>query len=117
MTVDENKLAELRQRLEEERKSLEVQLEDMGVSPQTGAPDDVSFEQGFADSGQATAEKARLLSIAEGLLETLHDVDAALKRMDEGTYGTCSVCGDEIPIERLEARPHANLCMACKQRT
>lgn len=114
--MDQTKLAELRDRLEEERKSLHVQLEDMGVSPDTGAPDAVEFEQGFADSGQATEEKARLLSIAEGLFETLAEVKAAMKRMDDGSYGTCARCGDEISPERLDARPYASLCMSCKQK-
>lgn len=114
--MDQATTNSLRRRLDEERTSLVAQLTDMGVDPETGAPRSVEFEQGFADSGQATAEKARILSIAEGLVESLHDVDAALERIDKGTYGRCESCGDEIPPERMEARPVASLCMRCKQR-
>ncbi len=106
----------LRRRLDDERVSVVSQLTDMGIDPVTGAPNAVEFEQGFADSGQATAEKARVLSIAEGLLETLHEVDAALERINKGTYGRCESCGDEIPPERMDARPVARLCLRCKQR-
>lgn len=113
--MDQSLLARLRDRLEQERKDLAVQLEDIGVSPETGAPQDVAFEHGFADSGQATAEKARLLSVAASLLETLNEVNAALARMDSGKFGVCENCGDEIPTERLEARPQARLCVRCKQ--
>lgn len=114
--MDQATLKQLRTRLEEERGALVQQLQDMGVNPETGAPEADRFDHGFADSGQATAEKANLLSIAEGLLETLGDVNGALERIEEGTYGTCERCGQEIPPERLEARPHASLCVTCKQR-
>jgi RNA polymerase-binding protein DksA len=106
----------LRRRLDEERSTLVAQLTEMGIDPRTGAPNAVEFEQGFADSGQATAEKARILSIAEGIVESLHEVDAALERIAKGTYGRCESCGAEIPRERLDARPVARLCVDCKQR-
>ncbi len=106
----------LRRRLDEERSTVSSQLVEMGLDPETGAPNGVEFEQGFADSGQATAEKAKILSIAEGLVETLHEVDAALDRISKGTYGRCESCGAQIPLERLEARPVASLCVDCKQR-
>lgn len=114
--MDQTTIDRLRTRLTDERKELQTQLVDMGVDPSTGAPDQVEFQQGFADSGQATAEKALVLSMAEGVLETLREVDAALKRIDAGTYGRCESCGDPIPPERLDARPVARLCVSCKQR-
>lgn len=115
--MDQSTLDQLRKSLTEERATLVEQLTDMGVSAETGAPMQDRFDHNFADSGQATAEKAQMLSIAEGLLETLHEVHAALARMDAGTYGTCESCGSEIPPERLEARPYARLCITCKQRS
>jgi DnaK suppressor protein len=106
----------LRRRLDDERSEVVTQLVDMGMDPATGTPNGDQFEHGFADSGQATAEKARVLSMAEGLIETLHEIDAALARIDKGTYGRCESCGAEIPAERLDARPVARLCVSCKQR-
>jgi DnaK suppressor protein len=44
----------------------------------------------------------------------LADVDAALARMDDGSYGACLVCGAGIPVERLEALPAAGCCVACQ---
>lgn len=114
--MDQATLDTLRDRLETERRSLVRELEEMGMDPETGAPSNVEFEHGFADSGQATAEKAGLLSIAENLVTTLREVKDALGRMDAGTYGVCERCGTQIPFERLEARPQASLCVACKTR-
>lgn len=50
-----------------------------------------------------------LLATAEAVLD---DVDRALARLDEGTYGTCEVCGSAIDEERLAARPAARSCGA-----
>lgn len=111
--MDQTTLDRIRDDLEAERKELVVQLQDIGINPETGDPKDVEFDHGFADSGQATAEKARLLSVAGTLFETLREVDAALQRMAGGHFGRCEQCGDEIPLERLEARPQARLCMRC----
>jgi DnaK suppressor protein len=115
--MDQARLEELQRQLTSDRSDLVSQLTDMGVDPETGAPDRVTFEQGFADSGQATAEKARVLSIAEGLVDSLREIDAAHERIEKGTYGDCELCGKEIPAERLEARPSASLCMDCKRRS
>jgi DnaK suppressor protein len=113
--LNESTIEQLRARLDDERQHALAQLADMGVDPKTGQPDGEKFEQGFADSGQATAEKALTLSMAEGLIETLSEIEAAFKRMEAGTYGTCEKCGNPIGDERLDARPVARLCMSCKR--
>ncbi|GAB3350334.1 TraR/DksA C4-type zinc finger protein [Modestobacter lapidis] len=47
------------------------------------------------------------------LLSRLEEIDAALDRISEGTYGSCGQCGRAIPIERLQLRPYADNCVAC----
>jgi DnaK suppressor protein len=51
-----------------------------------------------------------LVRQAEGHLE---EIEAAVKRLDAGTYGTCEVCGNPIGKERLEARPASRVCIEC----
>ncbi len=114
--MDQANIDQLRRRLDGERSDLVTQLVDMGVDPATGQPSDVQFDQSFADSGQATDEKTRVLSMAEGLIEVLREVDAALERMNAGKYGSCESCGEPIPEDRLDARPYARLCMACMKK-
>lgn len=46
----------------------------------------------------------------------IDEVTAALRRIDENTYGNCEACGKPIPRERLEALPHAATCVACPRR-
>jgi len=54
------------------------------------------------------------LSRAASLLNTIDEIDAALDRIADGTYGACVQCGAAIPTERLEFRPFAAGCVACQ---
>jgi len=56
----------------------------------------------------ATARSAQLV-------RTIGEIEAALARLEAGTYGWCLSCGDAIPVERLEFRPFAAACVTCQQ--
>jgi len=56
------------------------------------------------------------VSRAAHLLRSIEEIDSALQRISEGTYGRCMCCGAGIPAERLEFRPHAARCVACQER-
>jgi RNA polymerase-binding protein DksA len=68
-----------------------------------------------ADTGSKTFEREQEISLANSILERIKQVERALERLDEGTYGWCERCGDAIPVERLAAFPSATLCVTCKQ--
>jgi RNA polymerase-binding protein DksA len=112
--MESTELDRFRKRLEEERAALESQLAEHGAG---GDSVEVSVDEGFADSAQATAERSQLLAHIEQLHESRNEIDAALQRVDAGTFGKCERCGQDIAIERLEAIPTARLCVACKQAT
>jgi RNA polymerase-binding transcription factor DksA len=61
--------------------------------------------------GTETFEREKDLSILEQVEAELADVEHALRRLDEGTYGTCEIDGKPIPEDRLEAMPAARLCL------
>jgi RNA polymerase-binding protein DksA len=64
-----------------------------------------------ADTATATLDGELDLSLEESSAEVLAAIDAALLRIDGGTYGICAKCGGQIPEERLEARPWSQLCI------
>jgi len=99
-------LATLRASLEEERDQLRHQLEEL-------ERDSGGLDENFADSGQVGAQQGEQATLARSLHEQLDDVDAALRKMDEGAYGRCDNCGKEIQEARLEAIPAARHCIDC----
>lgn len=72
-----------------------------------------------ADSLAARSETDQEVtrSLVEGAQAALRDVLQALRRMDEGSYGTCRHCADPLPIARLEVLPQSALCMSCQRET
>jgi RNA polymerase-binding protein DksA len=69
------------------------------------------FDQHPADAATATYDRELDYTLEESAEVVLGRIDAALARIDKGTYGVCHVCGREIPEERLEARPWTDLCI------
>lgn len=96
----------LRAQLEEERDRVRGQLRELHAG-------DGSFDGGFADTSQVTAERGEIEALAGSLTETLRDLDDALAKLDAGSYGACERCGTEIGEARLEAMPAARLCITC----
>ena len=74
-------------------------------------PDDFPDEIDSASSDSALAFVGRLRERERILLQK---VDAALAKIEAGTFGTCISCGEDIGIKRLRARPVADLCIDCK---
>ncbi len=94
--------------LESERSRVNEQLAHLGHDGANG-----TFDEGFADIGQVTAERGEVDAIVGSLLETLHDVEHALAKLDDGNFGTCEDCHQAIGSARLEAMPAARFCIDC----
>src|SRR5438128_709102 len=97
-----------RAQLESEEARIRSQLEQMGHG---GIG--LIFDEGFADSGQVTAERGEVEALAGTLLDTLREVEHALAKFESGEYGLCESCGQPISEARLEAKPAARLCISC----
>jgi DnaK suppressor protein len=68
----------------------------------------------FADLGSDNYEQEFDLSMLEHQGETLRAVDEALQRIEDGTFGTCDMCGKALRKGRLLAMPHARFCVSCQ---
>ena len=62
-------------------------------------------------------ERSQIEALARQAEHHLEEIDAALRRLDAGTYETCEVCGNPISAQRLEARPTARVCIRCAAST
>jgi RNA polymerase-binding transcription factor len=117
---DKGELNEIRQRLETERAELEERIEEIEANvfekTQSDLTGEAGFDEDFADAGTATFDRERELSIQNNIRDLIGQINRAMSRIDEGTYGTCERCGRPIDASRLKALPHALLCMDCKRR-
>lgn len=100
-------LADIRASLEDERRQLLVQIDELTV----GGEIDLDYDDDFADRGQVAGEQGENQVLARTLQTQLTLVDRALVRIDDGTYGTCAVCGGAIGDERQAAVPATDRCI------
>ncbi len=70
----------------------------------------------LGDAASGTLDREIDYTLEENSEQVLGEIDAALKRIDDGTYGICTNCGQPIAAERLEAVPWATLCIDCKRK-
>ena len=107
--------ATARKRLEEERTRLQgirddLQREQEDATSDTGG-ELSNFDQHPGDSGTETFEMEKNVSLLEQVDDELLEVEAAVQRLERGTYGSCQVCGRPIGDERLEAMPATRFCV------
>lgn len=104
-------IATFKKRLEEERRQLlERVSEPLGDGRDLGPrknPDRTDMAQAY----MAREQDAAIDDIEQRLMA---QIDAALERIENGTYGICTNCGEPIKKERLEALPYASLCIDCQ---
>ena len=89
------------------------------VAELTAARDmsDTDVEDGFGEGAGMVVDRDRDQALHANALAALVDIEAALDRLESGTYGRCASCGEQIPSARLEAMPAATVCVSCKDGT
>ena len=102
----------VRRALEARRVELLGELETLTAVPRDPMAA-VSFGKRIGDGTTEAVDRLNTVGAANALAATLADVERALAKIEEGTYGTCDRCGGPIPAERLEAIPWAALCVGC----
>ena len=113
MTIDTDRF---RTELLEQRERLlgTIKHHDIGnssLTEETGELMSSSADNHLADTASETYERELDEGLEDDAREQLRQVDEALARIEAGTYGTCAVCGKDIPVERLEAVPWTTLCI------
>ncbi len=93
------------------RRELADELARLTAPPESGAA--VSFGKRIGDGTTEAVERINTTVIARSIAASLAEVDHALVKLDDGTYGRCDECGVEIPAARLEARPATASCVEC----
>ncbi|HEU4321186.1 MAG TPA: TraR/DksA C4-type zinc finger protein [Acidimicrobiia bacterium] len=105
----------VREELSQRRVELESELGRLTEPPEEGAS--VGFGKRVGDGTTEAVERLATTATARSIAASIADVDRALARLDEGTYGMCEVCGLEIPAARIEALPATTRCVTCASGT
>lgn len=77
-------------------------------------PGDVQFDEEGGEGGTSNVDRELDLVLSAQALAAVNEIDWALEKIASGAYGQCERCGQQIPEARLQALPHATLCVACK---
>ncbi len=96
-----------KERIEHERRSILGQHSEMAEEIADNHP---------GDAGSETFERTKELAIDAHMREVLDHIDEALRKIDEGTFGKCESCGEQISSYRLKEIPYASLCIECQER-
>jgi DnaK suppressor protein len=108
--INEQQIEKYKDILETEREKLSLGLESKEVAPNLGDnSDDLDTE---ADEAE---EFENQLSVGDTMRERLNQIDEALKKIEDGTYGICEECGKEIGEKVLQVAPESVLCAECKK--
>jgi RNA polymerase-binding protein DksA len=108
-----------RQALTQERLRIQAALDNLheenpgSITDETG--EDAVYDNHLADTATVTYDRELDYTLEENSENMLAEIDAALQRIDDGTFGKCTNCNKEIAPARLEARPWATLCIDCQR--
>jgi RNA polymerase-binding protein DksA len=115
--------AEYRKKLEEEKARLLhavgfLERENPGsISDELGELAEGGTDNHLGDTATAMYDRELDEGLEEGARDTLAEIEAALQRIEDGTYGICEVCGKPIGADRLSAIPWTRLCIDDQRRT
>jgi DnaK suppressor protein len=118
--MNKKELARFRKLIEAERDRVRLNLgiieEEISDRTANKASGNQGYSNHMADIGSDAMEQEQAFLHASQETEYLREIEDALKRIEDGTYGQCEECSGAIPVKRLEAYLSARLCVACKSK-
>lgn len=108
----------LRQRLLLERERLEHEIAELDADLSESLEDsseESPYDQHMAETAAVTLDREIDLTLQENALASVAQIDRALAKLENGSYGKCDKCGKPIGEDRLQAAPFATLCIDCKR--
>lgn len=115
MSLKKNEVAKFKKRLEELRAHLSNSLK--GTTEEVKSPDDtMGYSQHQADQGTDDFDRTISLEVTTRELHILKQIERALEKIDDNTYGICDITGEEIPVARLEAVPYATMTVKAQEK-
>ena len=118
-SLTKEQVKQFRQLLITERAKLADEIKsiahDASTSPRDASGDLSAYTIHMADMASDTYERELSMNIVTSEQELLYQIDDALKRLDDGTFGLCQQCNQPITMSRLKAVPYASMCITCQR--
>ena len=119
MALSRQQVKHFRQLLITERAKFAAEIksiaQETSKSPREASGDLSAYTVHMADMSADAYEREVSMNIVSSEQEVLYQIDDALKRIDEGTFGICEQCTKSITMSRLKAVPYASLCIKCQR--
>ncbi len=119
MALTREHIKQFRQLLITERAKLANEIKniarDASTSPREASGDLSAYTVHMADMAADTYERELSMNLVSSEQEILYQIDDALKRLDDGSFGLCQQCNQPIAMSRLKAVPYASLCINCQR--
>lgn len=114
MALTKSQIEDFKKRLEQMRAQLTHTLE--GTTKEVKRPDEATgYSQHQADQGTDDFDRTISLEVTSKEYQLLRQIERALEKIDENTYGICDVSGEEIPLARLDAVPYATMTVKAQE--
>lgn len=110
--VADDRFGALRERLVQQRHELRSMYNEDVKAGQESADDGT---EDIVDRANAAYNRELMFSLSDSERQLLFQVEDAIRRIDEGTFGRCTNCGNTISVQRLEAIPWARFCIDCQE--
>ena len=115
MALKKTEVAKFKKRLEDMRRQLAHSLK--GSTAEVKTPDEATgYSQHQADQGTDDFDRTISLEVTSKEYEILRQIDRALEKIEENTYGVCDITGEDIPLARLEAVPYATMTVKAQEK-
>lgn len=119
MALNKDQMKQFRQLLITERAKLAGEIKNIAQetskSPREASGDLSAYTVHMADMAADTYERELSMNIVSSEQQILYQIDDALKRLDDGSYGVCQQCNQPITMSRLKAVPYASHCIECQR--
>ena len=111
MPIDDPDLQTIRAELEARRDSIRARIESLTKRPERGSA--LGFGKRIGDGTTEAIDRLTDIGVGQSLEQSLARTERALKKLEEGTYGSCDDCGEAISPGRMRALPEGVLCLKC----
>ncbi|MES2121711.1 MAG: TraR/DksA family transcriptional regulator [Chlamydiota bacterium] len=115
MPLKKSEVAEYKKRLEQMRDQLTNLIRDSSEEVKTGE-EVKGYSQHQADEGTDDFNRTISLQLTSKEFDILRQIERALEKIEEGTYGICDISGEEIPVKRLDAIPYAAMTVKAQEK-